>query len=118
MLEPFETGADLYIRALLDWVQRYGGEPFPGQPLPPRQNRALLERLSQSTNGQYWTPAQWAKMVEAISYSNAGITEQQISYLWDAPFFFLMLVLLGAGWRVRVRMGETATHVEADEQRL
>ena len=36
------TGADLYIRALLDWVQRYGGEPFPGQPLPPRQNRALL----------------------------------------------------------------------------
>ncbi|HTR00083.1 MAG TPA: glutamine amidotransferase [Candidatus Acidoferrum sp.] len=59
-----------------------------------RQNRALLERLSQATHGQYWTPAEWSKMVDAISYSTAGITEQQISYLWDAPFFFLMLVLL------------------------
>jgi len=31
------TSADLNIRALHDWVNRYGGEPFPGQPLPPRQ---------------------------------------------------------------------------------
>jgi uncharacterized membrane protein len=69
-----------------------------------RQNRALLERLSQSTNGQYWQPAEWRKLIDAISYSKAGITEQQISYLWDAPFFFLLLALLKtAEWLLRRR---------------
>lgn len=44
------TQADLYVRALHDWVNRYGGEPFPGQPLPQRQNRqALMERFEAHT---------------------------------------------------------------------
>jgi len=39
------TSADLYVRSLHDWVQRYGGEPFPGEPLPPRLRlAALMER--------------------------------------------------------------------------
>jgi len=39
------TSADLYVRSLHDWVQRYGGEPFPGEPLPPRLGlTALIER--------------------------------------------------------------------------
>lgn len=39
------TGADRYVRALHDWVNRHGGEPFPGQPLPPRLGlEALMER--------------------------------------------------------------------------
>ncbi|QPN63391.1 Rieske 2Fe-2S domain-containing protein [Synechococcus sp. CBW1004] len=39
------TGADLYVRSLHDWVNRHGGEPFPGQALPPRLDReALMER--------------------------------------------------------------------------
>jgi uncharacterized membrane protein len=59
-----------------------------------RQNKPLLERVAQVTGGQYWTPEQWNEIPEAISYSTAGITEQQISYLWDAPFFFLLLILL------------------------
>ena len=59
-----------------------------------RQNRPLLERVAQVTGGQYWTAEQWNEIPEAISYSTAGITEQQISYLWDAPFFFLLLILL------------------------
>lgn len=59
-----------------------------------RQNRALLERVAEVTGGQYWTPDQWDDIPDAISYSTAGITEQQISYLWDAPFFFLLLILL------------------------
>lgn len=69
-----------------------------------RQNRPLLERLAQATGGQYWTPDQWDEIPEAISYSTAGITEQQISYLWDAPFFFLLLILLKAAeWLLRRR---------------
>ena len=39
------TSADRYVRALHDWVNRYGGEPFPGERLPARQSRrALMER--------------------------------------------------------------------------
>ncbi len=67
-----------------------------------RQNRPLLERISVLTGGQYWSPEQWNEIPEAISYSTAGITEQQISYLWDAPFFFLLLILLKAAeWLLR-----------------
>jgi len=69
-----------------------------------RQNRALLERLSEATGGQYWTPDQWDDVLEAISFSTAGITEQQLSYLWDAPLFFLLLILLKAAeWLLRRR---------------
>ena len=67
-----------------------------------RQNRSLLERISLLTGGQYWSPEQWDEIPEAISHSTAGITEQQISYLWDAPFFFLLLILLKtAEWLLR-----------------
>lgn len=67
-----------------------------------RQNRPLLERVAELTGGQYWTVDEWDEIPEAISYSTAGITEQQISYLWDAPFFFLLLVLLKAmEWLLR-----------------
>ena len=30
------TPADRYVLALHDWVNRFGAEPFPGQPLPAR----------------------------------------------------------------------------------
>ena len=44
------TSADLYIRALHDWLNRYGGEPFPGDQLPPRQTRReLMERYEAHT---------------------------------------------------------------------
>jgi len=67
-----------------------------------RQNRALLERVSAATGGRYWTPAEWGDIPEGISYSTAGITEQQINYLWDAPFFFLLLLMLKtAEWLLR-----------------
>jgi uncharacterized membrane protein len=59
-----------------------------------RQNRQLLERVAEITGGQYWSAEEWNDIPEAISDSTAGITEQQISFLWDAPFFFFLLVLL------------------------
>lgn len=67
-----------------------------------RQNRALLERVSEISGGKYWTPSQFGELSEAISYSTAGITERQLSYLWDAPFFFILLILLKAcEWLLR-----------------
>ncbi len=36
------TAADTYVRALHDWINGGGGEPFPDQPLPPRLELAAL----------------------------------------------------------------------------
>ncbi|MEO1003330.1 MAG: Rieske 2Fe-2S domain-containing protein [Cyanobacteria bacterium J06638_7] len=36
------TSADVYVRALHDWIVSHGGVPFPAQPLPPRQDGAAL----------------------------------------------------------------------------
>jgi phenylpropionate dioxygenase-like ring-hydroxylating dioxygenase large terminal subunit len=39
------TGADVYVKALHDWVNRHDGDPFPGQPLPQRlELPALMDR--------------------------------------------------------------------------
>ncbi len=45
------TGADVYVKALHDWVNRFGGDPFPGESLPPRLNReALMDRWHSHTS--------------------------------------------------------------------
>lgn len=59
-----------------------------------RQNRPLLEQLAAETGGRYWTLAQLDGLPEAIRYSSAGITEQHIRPLWDAPAVFLLLLIL------------------------
>ena len=44
------TGADLYVKALHDWLNRYAGVPFPGQSLPARlDRRPLLDRYDSHT---------------------------------------------------------------------
>ncbi|MFO0018206.1 MAG: Rieske 2Fe-2S domain-containing protein [Synechococcaceae cyanobacterium] len=44
------TGADVYVRGLLSWAERWDGQPFPDQPLPPRLERsALMDRLHSHT---------------------------------------------------------------------
>jgi phenylpropionate dioxygenase-like ring-hydroxylating dioxygenase large terminal subunit len=44
------SSADVYVRALHSWVQIHGGEPFPGQPLPPRQELGpLMDRYASHT---------------------------------------------------------------------
>jgi uncharacterized membrane protein len=69
-----------------------------------RQNRGLLEGLATATGGQYWQAEDWDDLPEAISYSTAGITEQDVRYLWDAPIIFILLILLKtAEWLLRRR---------------
>ncbi len=44
------TSADLYVKALHDWLHRFAGTPFPGQDLPQRQRRQpLLDRYDSHT---------------------------------------------------------------------
>jgi hypothetical protein len=69
-----------------------------------RQNRGLLENLAAITGGQYWQAQDWNELPEAISYSTAGITEQDVRYLWDAPIIFILLILLKTTeWLLRRR---------------
>ena len=59
-----------------------------------RQNRGLLERLADVTGGSYWNAGQLSSLPDAIQLSRAGITEQDIRPLWDAPLLFLILIFL------------------------
>ena len=44
------TSADLYVKALHDWLDRFAGAPFPSQRLPQRQERRpLLDRYDSHT---------------------------------------------------------------------
>jgi hypothetical protein len=69
-----------------------------------RQNRTLLEQLSAATGGRYWAADQVDGLPEAIRYSAAGVTQQEIRALWNMPAIFLLLLLLKAGeWLLRRR---------------
>ena len=69
------TAADGYVSALHDWVNRHGGEPFPGQPLPPRlDRRALMDRLNSHTDhcracsGALTAIGRWRPLVAALPW--------------------------------------------------
>lgn len=69
-----------------------------------QQNRALLQRVADSTGGRYWRLDQLGDLPEAMKYSKAGIVERQTLELWNLPAFFLLLLLLKMGeWLLRLR---------------
>ena len=71
-----------------------------------QQNRALLERLAETTGGRYFTLAAAAGIPEAVQFSDAGIVERRILDLWNMPIVFLLLLLLKAGeWLLRLFWG-------------
>jgi hypothetical protein len=63
------TSADVYVKALHDWVVTYQGDPFPGEALPPRRElAALMDRHDSHTRHcracrdalariRFWRPA-------------------------------------------------------------
>ncbi len=83
--------ADRYVLALHQWVVEHGGTPFPGEPLPPRQDRvSLMERYHSHTehcracsgaraNLRRWRP--WLGVVPWLSLLAVA--------LWPAPAIVL-----------------------------
>jgi uncharacterized membrane protein len=70
------------------------------------QNKELLEKLSQQTNGRYWRPEELGKLTDEISLSEAGITVREARDLWDLPAVFLALLSMrGAEWWLRRKWG-------------
>ncbi len=70
------------------------------------QNRELLERLSAQTGGRYWRTEDLPKLVDAIQYSEAGVTMRETLELWNMPAIFFAVLLLRAGeWLLRRKSG-------------
>ncbi|MCY4059339.1 MAG: VWA domain-containing protein [Gammaproteobacteria bacterium] len=57
-------------------------------------NEPLLRRVAETTGGAYWRPDDLSGLADALAFSSAGIHERQQLPLWNAPFLFLLLVLL------------------------
>ena len=69
-----------------------------------RRNSALLQRISDATGGQHFEPGNLDGLTELLRYSNAGITEQILRPVWDAPAWFLLLLIVkSAEWILRRR---------------
>ena len=69
-----------------------------------RRNSALLRRLSEATGGRYFDAGSLDGLDELLRYSTAGITEQILRPVWDAPALFLLLLLVKFGeWLLRRR---------------
>jgi len=69
------TPADGYVKALHDWVNQHGGEPFPSQELPPRLERlALMDRLHSHTehcracSGALAAIERWRPLVPVLAW--------------------------------------------------
>jgi uncharacterized membrane protein len=70
------------------------------------QHRAVLERLSNDTQGRYWQLDGLPEISRAIPYTKSGIVERQVLDLWNLPIVFLMLLALKLGeWLLRLRWG-------------
>jgi hypothetical protein len=70
------------------------------------QNRELLEKLAGETGGAYYTPANASRLLDEISYSEAGSTVLETKDLWNLPVLFLLLLgLRAAEWLLRRNWG-------------
>ena len=66
----------------------------------------LLKRIAEETEGRFHTPADAAKLVDAITYSGKGVTVVEERDLWDMPIIlFGLLGLMGGEWLLRRRRG-------------
>jgi phenylpropionate dioxygenase-like ring-hydroxylating dioxygenase large terminal subunit len=101
------TSADLYVRALHDWVNRYGSEPFPGEHLPPRQTRhALMERYEAHT--LHCRSCRGAdrrlRQLQPLCWAAAAIAAVASAWLgpglWGAVALLMAVVAAAAGLRI------------------
>ena len=71
-----------------------------------QQNRELLEKLSSETGGKYYKSSDAKRLLDEISFSDAGITVRENFELWNMPIIFLLiLALCAAEWLLRRKWG-------------
>jgi uncharacterized membrane protein len=70
------------------------------------QNRELLTKLAAETGGNYYSPSNASKLINEISFSEAGLTIRENRDLWNMPIVFLLILgLIAAEWLLRRRWG-------------
>lgn len=70
------------------------------------QNKDLLEKLAEDTNGNYYTPSKAGRLPEEIAVSEAGISAHDNLDIWDMPILFLLVILIRGGeWLLRRKWG-------------
>jgi len=70
------------------------------------QNKDLLEKLSNDTGGNYYTPSSAKRLPSEVAVSEAGITAHDNLDLWDMPILFLLVILIRGGeWLLRRKWG-------------
>jgi phenylpropionate dioxygenase-like ring-hydroxylating dioxygenase large terminal subunit len=108
------TGADIYVRGLLSWAERWDGQPFPDQPLPPRLERpALMDRLHSHTRScrscstalrrlRRWRPLALSPLLFAVLVQWRADDPRS----WPALLLTAGLVVAAAGLWQRLRRWE------------
>jgi phenylpropionate dioxygenase-like ring-hydroxylating dioxygenase large terminal subunit len=108
------TGADIYVRGLLSWAERWDGQPFPDQPLPPRLERpALMDRLHSHTRScrscstalrrlRRWRPLALSPLLFAVLVQWRADDPRS----WPALLLTAALVVAAAGLWQRLRRWE------------
>jgi len=108
------TGADIYVRGLLSWAERWDGQPFPDQPLPPRLERpALMDRLHSHTRScrscstalrrlRRWRPLALSPLLFAVLVQWRADEPRT----WPALLLTAGLVVAAAGLWQRLRRWE------------
>jgi phenylpropionate dioxygenase-like ring-hydroxylating dioxygenase large terminal subunit len=102
------TRADRYVRALHDWVNRYGGEPFAGEPLPARLSRSeLMERFDAHTRHCRSCSTAYRRLQRGQPICWGVVAAALISASWLGPsaggWAALVLALAAAGAGLRFR---------------
>jgi len=68
--------------------------------------RELLEKLSSETGGKYYKASDAKRLLDEISFSDAGITVRENFELWNMPVVFLLILgLCAAEWVLRRKWG-------------
>ncbi len=94
---------DTSISTQTRWIYREDGSAE-NYGLP--QNSAFLKRVASETGGQYWPLSAVSGAADAIREARTGIVRQQTLPLWNAPFFFLLLLGLKLlEWVLRLYWG-------------
>ena len=87
---------------LTRFVQMADGSP---EAFDAAQDRERLTRLA-TDGGRYWSLEEASGLAEALRFSNAGVTSRRVLDLWNAPIFFVLLLLTKcAEWLLRRRWG-------------
>ncbi|WP_216904122.1 Rieske 2Fe-2S domain-containing protein [Synechococcus sp. CCY 9618] len=101
------TRADVYVRALHDWVNRFAGDPFPGQSLPPRlDDGALMDRWHSHTrhcaacSGALRGIRRWRPLVAALPW----LALLGIAWWHSLPVLAAGVALAGAAWLLGRRL--------------